>query len=326
MLRSYFSFLAVLQQIFLQHFSAAQSTACLEFDCDKGKFNYNPNSCLGPPFWSVITPCWFVCIFASQSPVNIRPSDSSRQTSLGAFTFNRNDDLQFEVAVTNKGLKSEYKVNASPQILLSNLNQFGLSGKSFKLVSFHFHAGKSSSSVGSEHSVNNVFQPMEVHLVFYNTQYADFKAALDHPDGLVVIGVLVQENQASGNTPFSGCVNTHANVLSNALENDLPLVQAYPAGGSGTGPVITNNIALKDILPTNQHDYYTYQGSLTTPPCSQSVTWVVMRCPIILSQQAVTNFKNLEVSSSGEKLGVHGNRRPLQRGQLITSFTLLRNF
>lgn len=53
-------------------------------------------------------------------------------------------------------------MNASPQILLSNLNQFGLSGKSFKFESFHFHAGTSSSSVGSEHSFNNVFQPMEV--------------------------------------------------------------------------------------------------------------------------------------------------------------------
>eukprot|EP00105_Crassostrea_gigas_P012423 XP_011428408.1 PREDICTED: nacrein-like [Crassostrea gigas] len=325
MLRYCFCFLVVLQ-FFLQRFSAAQSTQCFESDCNKGKFNYNPSSCLGPPFWAVLTPCWFVCIFTSQSPVNIRTFDSSRQTGLGAFTFNRNDDLQFPVAITNKGFKSEYKVNVSPQILLSNLNQFGLSGKSFKFESFHFHAGTSSSSVGSEHSFNNVFQPMEVHLVFYNTQYGDFKTALGQSDGLVVISVLVQENQASGNTPFSGCVNTQANVLSNALENDLPLVQAYPAAGSGTGPVITNNIALKDILPTNQSDYYTYRGSLTTPPCSQSVTWVVMRCPIILSQQAIADFKNLEVSSSGEKLGVHGNRRPVQRGQLFTSFALLRNF
>lgn len=325
MLRVCFSFFVVLQ-FFLQRFSAAQSTQCFESDCNKGKFNYNLSSCLGPPFWAVLTPCWFVCIFTSQSPVNIRTFDSSRQTGLGAFTFNRNDDLQFPVAITNKGFKSEYKVNASPQILLSNLNQFGLSGKSFKFESFHFHAGTSSSSVGSEHSFNNVFQPMEVHLVFYNTQYGDFKTALGQSDGLLVIGVLVQENQASGNTPFSGCVNTQANVLSNALENDLPLVQAYPAAGSGTGPVITNNIALKDILPTNQNDYYTYRGSLTTPPCSQSVTWVVMRCSIILSQQAIADFKNLEVSSSGEKLGVHGNRRPVQRGQLFTSFALLRNF
>lgn len=58
---------------------------------------------LGPPFWAVLTPCWFVCIFTSQSPVNIRTFDSSRQTGLGAFTFNRNDDLQFPVAITNKG-------------------------------------------------------------------------------------------------------------------------------------------------------------------------------------------------------------------------------
>lgn len=71
-------------------------------------------------------------------------------------------NLTIKTAIDIMNVPYQDKVNASPQILLSNLNQFGLSGKSFKFESFHFHAGTSSSSVGSEHSFNNVFQPMEV--------------------------------------------------------------------------------------------------------------------------------------------------------------------
>lgn len=53
-------------------------------------------------------------------------------------------------------------------IVLSNVNQFGLGGNSFKLDGFHFHAGKYNNITGSEHSFDGEFQPMEVNLDSFN--------------------------------------------------------------------------------------------------------------------------------------------------------------
>lgn len=47
---------------------------------------------------------------------------------------------------------------------------------------------------------------------------------------------------------------------------------------------ILENITPKDILPYSWN-YYTYSGSLTAPPCYESVQWIVMRCPIKISRK-----------------------------------------
>ncbi len=49
---------------------------------------------------------------------------------------------------------------------------------------------------------------------------------------------------------------------------------------------------LTSVLPT-QGSYYKYQGSLTTPPCSTGVTWLVMKTPIELSHDQIAAFQKL---------------------------------
>jgi len=48
----------------------------------------------------------------------------------------------------------------------------------------------------------------------------------------------------------------------------------------------------KDLLPAD-HGYYTFSGSLTTPPGSEGVTWYVMQNPVALSEAQVTAFAKL---------------------------------
>lgn len=52
---------------------------------------------------------------------------------------------------------------------------------------------------------------------------------------------------------------------------------------------VTEGITPSDVLP---HDwsYFTYQGSLTTPPCFETVTWINMRCPIKVSKRVRLMF------------------------------------
>jgi len=46
-------------------------------------------------------------------------------------------------------------------------------------------------------------------------------------------------------------------------------------------------VNLIDLLPDNHHSFYTYNGSLTTPPCYEVVTWILMSEPVYMSQDRV---------------------------------------
>ncbi|OWY24615.1 hypothetical protein C7N43_35870 [Sphingobacteriales bacterium UPWRP_1] len=68
---------------------------------------------------------------------------------------------------------------------------------------------------------------------------------------------------------------------------------------------------VSSFLPAGTH-YYTYGGSLTTPPCSEIVTWIVMEEPIEASLDQIHAFENL----------MHENNRPIQdtHGRTIKEF------
>lgn len=70
------------------------------------------------------------------------------------------------------------------------MNKYGLSG-TFKLGQFHLHWGASSTTKGSEHTVDGTQYYGELHAVFYNTKYTSISAAASNSDGLAVFGVFI---------------------------------------------------------------------------------------------------------------------------------------
>jgi carbonic anhydrase len=60
-------------------------------------------------------------------------------------------------------------------------------------------------------------------------------------------------------------------------------------------------VNVDDLLPHSTKSYR-YEGSLTTPPCSEGVKWIVMKSPIQLSAQQIKKFTSL----------IKGNNRPVQ--------------
>ena len=70
-------------------------------------------------------------------------------------------------------------------------------------------------------------------------------------------------------------------------------------------------VDISTLLPSNA-GYYTYGGSLTTPPCSQIVTWFVMQTPVEASSAQIDQIHGI----------VHDNYRPVQplNGRDLKSF------
>jgi carbonic anhydrase len=135
-------------------------------------------------------------------------------------------------------------------------------GVRYTLIQFHFH-------VPSEHTIGGKPAAAELHLVHRN------------PKGqLAVIGVLMEP----------GAENA-------AL---APLWAHLPAKA---GPVQKTDARINaaDLLPAARTTYR-YDGSLTTPPCSEGVKWMVMTTPITLSDQQLASLKAI----------LHGNSRPVQ--------------
>jgi len=127
-------------------------------------------------------------------------------------------------------------------------------GKTFTLKQFHFHHP-------SEERVNGHGYDMVTHLV--------------HGDGegrLAVVAVFLKKGSPSG--------------LIDLVWKNIPKEKEKAVEVSGAA------VSVKDLLPAD-HGYYTFAGSLTTPPCSEGVTWYVMKTPVDLSEAQVAAFAKL---------------------------------
>jgi len=139
--------------------------------------------------------------------------------------------------------------------------------KVYKLLQFHFHSP-------SEHTVKGKPYDMVAHLV----HQAD--------DGqLGVVGVLMKQGKNSN--PVIATVWKH-----------MP----KKAGEHNTVDATLN---AANLLPTN-HRFYNYSGSLTTPPCSEGVNWMVMQTPVDVSVGQIVSFRNVFANSVRPVQSVNG--------------------
>jgi carbonic anhydrase len=131
----------------------------------------------------------------------------------------------------------------------------------YQLVQFHFHAH-------SEHSLDGFLTPMEMHLVHKNAD-----------EELLVVGALVVPGR-------------HNDTLDLAAWAELP--------GADSDPIDLpdEEFNVSDLIPGGST--YRYTGSLTAPPCSGEVSWVVFRRPLVLAREQIEMFTSLHPYSARE--------------------------
>lgn len=255
------------------------------------------NEAYGPKDWYKVNA---VCGSDAQSPINLGRCSYKSPKVLPPLEFDfdsgeedfDDDDDAIEGKLVNNGhapvmnidkTKGTYTVSGGP---LKN---------TFKLQQFHFHFG-CNNRVGSEHTEWNQAYPGELHLVFYNTKYGTFSAAADKPDGLAVVGVFLKHS-------------IWENRGLKALEPKLKSIMKEDSS------VQVQDFQVMDLVPElrKKHvKYYTYKGSLTTPPCYESVRWIVLKRKIRVNNRQLTSFRALEATHGYHHGRMCNNYRPVQ--------------
>lgn len=139
------------------------------------------------------------------------------------------------------------------QVELAKGNTIEIGGKRFELQQFHFHRP-------SEERIDGRQFEMSLHLVHKDEQ-----------GKLAVVALLFDKGPAHP-------------VLQQVWAN-LPLERGEAAPARVP-------LELSALLPPDRR-YYTYMGSLTTPPCSEGVQWIVMRHPVTLSPEQIEIFARI---------------------------------
>lgn len=140
------------------------------------------------------------------------------------------------------------------QITVDEGSTFTFNNKVYSLKQFHFHTP-------SEHTIDGQHAPMEMHMVHQSE------------DGsLAVVGILFQEGKEPN-------------------KNFEKIISNLPNARGESKHIADANLELQVHLPADNYAYH-YTGSLTTPPCSEDVQWLVLRDPVYLTADQLIAFSS----------------------------------
>ncbi|KAG7190875.1 hypothetical protein KM043_006936 [Ampulex compressa] len=239
----------------------------------------------GPSHWADE---YHTCVGKHQSPINIE-EHNVKNISLPPLRFAGLDNPRSSY-LTNNGHTVMLKANESEAALVSG---GPLGNQTYVFEQLHFHWGENDLE-GSEDLINNHSFAMELHAVFYKQQYKSMSEAVKHPDGLAVLAYFYEADR-------------NTNPTYDAIVTVLPNVEAVKTETTLQEPLLLEKL----LTPrsSNMQNYFTYNGSLTTPPCSEVVTWIDFKDPQLLSHEQLAAFRNVR-TAEGQKL-TH-NFRPVQ--------------
>ncbi|XP_077458950.1 receptor-type tyrosine-protein phosphatase gamma-like isoform X2 [Stigmatopora argus] len=244
----------------------------------------------GPRGWSTLYP---ECAAKKQSPINIVEEQaliSDEYQELELDKFSKESSNQTTMKNTGKTvavlLKDDYFVRGA-----------GLPGR-FKAEKIEFHWGQSNASAGSEHSINGRRFPVEMQIYLYNSDDFDsLSAAIKERRIIAAMSVFFELGQRD-NPAVEPIIQGLKGVVHHEKETNL------------------RSFILRDLLPSSVDSYYRYTGSLTMPPCSKVVEWIIFSRPVYLSHSQLEAFYSIFTTEQQDHVKsveyLRNNFRPLQ--------------
>lgn len=170
-------------------------------------------------------------------------------------------DIRDGIPVELDPIQFDYKLSAfrvidnghTVQVNVEPGNRIVVNGRRYDLVQFHFHRP-------SEERLNGRQFEMVAHLV-----HKDLEGKL------AIVAVLIEEGKG--------------HPIVQQVWNNLPLEKRTEQAG-------LQGLDLQQLLPEDRR-YVTYMGSLSTPPCTEGVLWMVMKKPVSVSAQQISIFSRL---------------------------------
>eukprot|EP01060_Flectonema_neradi_P007873 TRINITY_DN15589_c0_g1_i1.p1 TRINITY_DN15589_c0_g1~~TRINITY_DN15589_c0_g1_i1.p1 ORF type:complete len:369 (+),score=69.71 TRINITY_DN15589_c0_g1_i1:56-1162(+) len=253
----------------------------------------------GPSNWGSISGNEVCGTGTSQSPINIASAQIDSTLQQLQFSYSATSSY----AVLNNQHSEEVLFSSSPGYFIDP----ALGNKRWNAAQFHVHSP-------SENGIGGGLYDMELHIVHTPD---DVETGSTTEYGYAVVSILFE---ASSNSPNK--------FLDNFWEKLQPLPISQADHYANPDQTYTYNtvdgtveIDISDLLTTSE--YYTFDGSLTTPPCTEGVKWYVLSVPNTMSASQLEfhnnqmDFGGLKaVTENGVPVGppapVYGNNRPLQ--------------
>ncbi|XP_063699331.1 putative carbonic anhydrase 3 [Culicoides brevitarsis] len=248
--------------------------------CHSQDFGYDGDH--GPSHWGEE---FGECTGKHQSPINIDSEHVTRKV-LPKLKLANFHDKPKEMSITNNGHTVQLTVNVEnmPSVKGGPLNG------TYHFAQLHFHWGDND-TYGSEDTIEGHSYPMELHAVFFKSDYLSVKSALNHEDGLTVLAFFFEISEED---------NPHYEEFTTLLGEIIE---------PRTSAVFKKLPSFGELFATDFTHYYTYNGSLTTPPCSEVVTWIDFANPILLSHNQLETFRHLK---DDHHMPLTHNFRPVQ--------------
>ncbi|GAA6225783.1 carbonic anhydrase 4-like [Lates japonicus] len=249
------------------------------------------HTCTGPDVWGVVSQH---CSGRAQSPVNIVTRRLLPDERLTPFHFIGYQET-FHGHLINTGHAVQLDLPTSIRIRGGNLPA------TYKALQFHLHWGKDGGP-GSEHTIDGEQFPGEMHIVHIKEEYDSLSQAVSDRTGVAVLGFFFQES-ASANKKFD------------------PLINALKSIPQPTNTTTLKGVSLDMFIPPqdNMTKYFRYDGSLTTPNCSEAVIWSLFENTIPLSREQLAAFSQLQFSDGEQMVKTYRPVQPLNGRQVYYS-------